>query len=85
MNTKRREVIWSGRIMGAKMRAKTARQEARKAVRAADGAEAEGMVGPQIDRIIAPRPEPAASARPAQSGSAMPGRFAARWRRVRSP
>jgi hypothetical protein len=36
MSTKNREVIWGGRIMGAKMRAETARQEARKAARAAD-------------------------------------------------
>jgi len=27
MSTKKREVIWGGRIMGAKMRAETARQE----------------------------------------------------------
>src|SRR5690242_19227118 len=39
MSTKTREVIWSGR--GAKMRAETARREARKAARAADRAEAE--------------------------------------------
>jgi hypothetical protein len=31
MSTKKREVIWGGRIMGADMRAQTARQEARKA------------------------------------------------------
>jgi hypothetical protein len=41
MGTKSREVIWSGRIMGAKMRAETAREEAMKAARAADRAEAE--------------------------------------------
>jgi len=41
MSTKKREVIWGGRIMGAKMRAETARQEARKALRTADRAEAE--------------------------------------------
>ena len=41
MSTKTREVIWGGRIMSAKMRAETARQEARKAARAADQAEAE--------------------------------------------
>jgi hypothetical protein len=35
MSTKTREVIWGGRIMGAKMRADTAREEARKAARAA--------------------------------------------------
>jgi hypothetical protein len=41
MSNKTREVIWGGRIMGAKMRAETARQEAKKAARAADRAEAE--------------------------------------------
>src|SRR3954452_14620574 len=41
MSTKTREVIWGGRIMGAKMRADTARQEARKAAREADRAEAQ--------------------------------------------
>ena len=38
MSTKTREVIWGGRIMGAKMRAETASEEARKAARAADHA-----------------------------------------------
>ena len=33
MSTKTREVIWGGRMMGADMRAQTARQEARKAAR----------------------------------------------------
>ena len=47
MSTKTREVIWGGRIMSAKIRADTARQEARKAARAADRAEAEGMVRQQ--------------------------------------
>ena len=41
MSTKTREVIWGGRIMGADMRAQTARQEAKEAARAADRAEAE--------------------------------------------
>jgi hypothetical protein len=41
MSTKSREVIWGGRITGAKMRAQAAREEATKAVRAADRAEAE--------------------------------------------
>src|SRR5213080_1911748 len=41
MSTKTREVIWGGRIMGANVRADAARQEARKAARAADRAEAE--------------------------------------------
>jgi hypothetical protein len=40
MSTKSREVIWGGAIMGAKMRARGAREEAQKAVRAADHAEA---------------------------------------------
>ena len=46
MSTKTRQVIWGGRIMGAKMRAETARKEAAKAARAADRAEAEGLVNP---------------------------------------
>ena len=53
MSTKSREVIWSGRISGAKIRARHAREEAAKAVRAADRAEAaawsvqmEGYGGP---------------------------------------
>jgi hypothetical protein len=41
MSTKSREVIWGSHIMGAKMRAQAAREEAAKAVRAADRAEAE--------------------------------------------
>jgi hypothetical protein len=41
MSPKTREVIWGGRIMSADMRAQTARQEAKKAARAADRAEAE--------------------------------------------
>jgi hypothetical protein len=41
MSTKSREVIRGGRVMGAKMRAEGAREEAKKAVRAADRAEAE--------------------------------------------
>jgi hypothetical protein len=41
MSTKTREVIWGGRVMGAKMRAEAARKDAKKAVRAADLAEAE--------------------------------------------
>jgi len=53
MSTKSREVIWGSQIMGAKMRAETAREAARKAVREADRAEAhawslrmEGYGGP---------------------------------------
>src|ERR1700710_2731741 len=41
MSTKSREVIWGSRIMGAKVRAETARETATKATRAADRAEAE--------------------------------------------
>ena len=53
MGTKSREVIWSGQIMGAEIRARHAREEARKAAREADSAEAharsirmEGYGGP---------------------------------------
>ena len=41
MSTKTRDVMWGGRVMGADMRAQTAHQEARKAARAADRADAE--------------------------------------------
>jgi hypothetical protein len=41
MSTKKREVVWGGRIMGATMRAQAAREAAQKAVREADRAEAE--------------------------------------------
>src|ERR1700755_2475982 len=41
MSTKSREVIWGGRIMGARMRAEAAREEAKRAAREADRAEAE--------------------------------------------
>jgi hypothetical protein len=53
MGTKSREVIWGGTIMGAKIRAQGAREEAQKAAREADRAEAyawsvrmEGYGGP---------------------------------------
>jgi hypothetical protein len=53
MSTKSREVIWGGQIMGAEIRARQAREEARKAAREADRAEAhawslrmEGYGGP---------------------------------------
>src|SRR5258705_13233489 len=53
MSTKSREVIWGGQIMGAEIHAKNAREEARKAAREADRAEAhawslrmEGYGGP---------------------------------------
>ena len=41
MSTKSREVIWGGRIMGAEIRAKGAREVAEKAAREADRADAE--------------------------------------------
>ncbi|MGY4427573.1 hypothetical protein ACVWWO_000050 [Bradyrhizobium sp. F1.13.1] len=41
MSTKLREVIWGGRIMGAKIRAQGARERAQQAIRVADRAEAE--------------------------------------------
>jgi hypothetical protein len=41
MSTRSREVIWGGRIMGARIRAEGAREDAQKAIRAADRAEAE--------------------------------------------
>jgi hypothetical protein len=53
MSTKSREVVWGGTIMGAKIRAQSAREEAQKAAREADRAEAyawsvrmEGYGGP---------------------------------------
>ncbi len=53
MSTKSREVIWGGQIMGAEIHAKNTREEARKAAREADRAEAhawslrmEGYGGP---------------------------------------
>ena len=41
MSTKKREVIFGGRIIGANIRAQSARERAKEAVRAADRAEAE--------------------------------------------
>ncbi|MGY3074806.1 hypothetical protein ACVWZZ_001177 [Bradyrhizobium sp. LM6.10] len=41
MGTKSREVIWGGQIKGADIQAKHAREEANKAIRNADRAEAE--------------------------------------------
>ena len=41
MSTKSRQYIWGGRIMGAQMKAERAREEAKRAIRAADRAEAE--------------------------------------------
>jgi hypothetical protein len=41
MSTKKREVIWGGRIMGAEIRAQSARKAAQDAARTADRAEAE--------------------------------------------
>jgi hypothetical protein len=53
MNTKSRQVIWGGQIMGAEIRAKSAREAARRAAKEADRAEAlawslrmEGFGGP---------------------------------------
>ena len=40
MSTKSREVIWGGRIMGAGIRARGAREDANRAIREADRAEA---------------------------------------------
>jgi hypothetical protein len=40
MSTKSREVIWGGTIMGAEISARHAREEAQKAAREADRAEA---------------------------------------------
>ena len=44
MGTKSREVIWGGQIMGAKIHARHAREEAKKAIREADRAEARRLV-----------------------------------------
>ena len=41
MSTKSREVIWGGRIMGADIRARSAREAAQRAAQEADRAEAE--------------------------------------------
>jgi hypothetical protein len=41
MSTKKREVIWGGRITGAEIRAQGAREAAQRAIRDADRAEAE--------------------------------------------
>ena len=41
MSTKSREVIWGGQIIGAEIRARSAREAAQKALRDADRAEAE--------------------------------------------
>ena len=60
MSTKSREVIWGGQIMGADIRARQAREDAQKAAREADRAEAhewslrmEGYGGPaQPSRLL---------------------------------
>jgi hypothetical protein len=44
MSTRSREVIWGGRIVGAQIRAQSARESAQKANREADRAEAEARV-----------------------------------------
>jgi hypothetical protein len=41
MSIKSREVVWSGKTMGANIRAHGAREDAKKAIREADRAEAE--------------------------------------------
>jgi hypothetical protein len=46
MSTKSREVIYGGRIIGARIRAEGAREAAQKAVREADRAAAELLVDP---------------------------------------
>jgi hypothetical protein len=66
MGTKSREVIWGGTIMGAKIRAQGAREEAQKAASEADRAEAyawsvrmEGYGGPRsifVDSAKRPTP-----------------------------
>src|ERR1700738_3627891 len=64
MSTKSRQTIYGGAIMGARIRAESAREAAKKAIRAADRAEAEawsirmeGYGGPaQPPASIAPSP-----------------------------
>lgn len=59
MSTKKREVIWGGRIMGAEICAQSARKAAQKAAREADASTA-ALAGPRWS-AIAPSPgEPAA-------------------------
>jgi hypothetical protein len=50
MSTKSRQVIYSSRIRGAKIRAEGAREEAAKAIRAADRAEVEAW-SIQMERL----------------------------------
>ena len=62
MSTKKREVIWSGRIMGTKVRAEAARQDARKAVRAKQlkkaGIEPKSVMrGEQVSVVIVSDPD----------------------------
>ncbi|MDT7810352.1 MAG: hypothetical protein QOJ42_268 [Acidobacteriaceae bacterium] len=49
MSTKSREVLWGGRILGAKIRAQGARERAAKAVRAAPGDFASGARKPPME------------------------------------
>jgi hypothetical protein len=58
VSNKSREVIFGGRIRGAKIRAKGAREEAVRAVRAADRAEAESVVDPNGRYGGSARPSP---------------------------
>jgi hypothetical protein len=74
MSTKAREVIWGGRIMGANIHAKAAREDARKAIREADRAEAEawsvrmeGYGGPAYGRqaaVLGPRTRASSRSQP---------------------
>jgi hypothetical protein len=60
MSTKSREVIYGGRIIGAKIRAEGARKRAAEAVREADRAEAErhGQFGWRALGDLRSRPQP---------------------------
>lgn len=55
MSTKSREVIWRGQIMGAEIRARHAREEAKKDAREADRTEAGSEVAADR-RLWRPRP-----------------------------
>ena len=61
MSTKSREVIWGGRIMGADIHAKAARETAKKAIREADRAEAEAW-SVRMEGYGGPRSRPPRSA-----------------------
>ena len=82
MSTKKREVIWGGRIMGAEIRAQSARKAAQEAARAADRAEAEawsiqmeGYGGPaRPSPTIGHRLSPGCSAQSLRSSRTHPSR-----------